>query len=214
MIAIEIRGVEELERGLATFERQLGEAQERAVRDGSLLANRRLKMRMSDAGGSHPFFGRTGGAGDTLAARSGQSRARITPGGQVVRLGEHYVASVGSPDPHIAFLEEGGTISGSPYLSLPLASSQTAQGVDQLRGRSLRDVPGVFFVRTMGGKLLAAVKSGGPRSAAVTFLRLLVRQVNIRGRHIFLRTREEIEPQIAAIAEREVQVAVRSSFGG
>ena len=214
MISIEISGVEQLERGLASFERGLDQAQERAVREGSLLANRRLKERMSDPGGSHPFFGRTGGAGDTLAARSGQSRARITPGGEVVRVGERVTASVGSPDKHVAFLEEGGTISGSPYLSLPLASSQTAQGVDQLRGRSLRDVPGVFFVRTMRGKLLAAVKSGGPRSESITFLRLLVRQVSIRGRHLFLRTREEIEPQVAAIAEREVQVAVRSSFGG
>ena len=37
------------------------------------------------------------------------------------KIGNALVAAVGSPDRHIAFLEEGGRISGRPLLRIPLA---------------------------------------------------------------------------------------------
>jgi len=209
MIAIELRGVAELERKLGELERALPGIQERAVREASLLVHRRLKERMSASSGFHPFWGREGAAGEALAVRSGQSRARLTPGGQVLRSGDRVFASVGSPDRHVAFLEAGGTISGRPYLSLPLASSQTAQGVDRLRGKSLRDVPGVFFIRSLAGRLFAAREVGRGRSRRVEFLRLLVRSVTLRGRHLFASTRRQVEPEVLALTQRQVSLGLR-----
>lgn len=204
MIAIEVRGVERLEGSLARLEVELDRAQERAVAAGSVIVREKLVERMSDPGGSHPFFGRTGGAGDTLAARSGQSRARLTPAGQTVRAGDSVFATVGSPDPHVAFLEEGGTINGRPYLSVPLAANQTAQGVD--RGR----LPGGFIIRSKAGNLFVARRKG---RNGLELLRMLLRQVTIRGRHVFARARAEAEPEIARRAEAEVNLAVRRANG-
>lgn len=212
-ISITITGIEPTIANLQGLERDLPRVQQEIVRDASLLTHRRVVERMSDRGGSDPFLGRTGGVGNTLAVRSGQSRARITPGGRVLQAGDVAFAVVGSPDPHVAFLEEGGTIYGRQYLRIPLASAQTAQGVDRNAGRSLRDIPGLVFVRSHRGKLFAGIEKGGPRSRRFTFLYLLVPSVTLRGRHIFGDTQREVEPEIGRITEGRIRALVARANG-
>ena len=210
MIAVEARGVPEVANRLRRAGRELTAARDRELAAAGALLRRKLGGRMSDPGSTHPFWGRGGGVGDALAARSGGSRARITPGTQVYRSGDTAWTVVGSPDPHIAFLEEGGTIQGNPFLRIPTGAAKTAQGVDRWAGRSIRDIPGAFLQRTRRGALWAMQAF----ARRVTFLYLLVRSVRVRGRHVFARARADAEPEIARRFKGAVETVVRRANGG
>lgn len=206
MIGIEIRGATETAQHLVRAAQEASRGIERELNAAAALLQRRIRERMSDGGGSSPFFGRTGGRGDTLATRSGGSRRRI----MIARarpIGGVMIAAVGSPDRHMRFLEQGGAVIGKPYLRIPLASAQTPQGVDRWKNTSIRDIPGAFLLRTLGGKLFA-VRQNSSRDASgavkgrnrgLEFLYLLVRNVHIRGRHVFEASRRDVEPQVSAL---------------
>lgn len=220
MIGVEIRGAEDVARRLTRGAQELDRGRERELNSAAVLLQKRIRERMSDGGGRHPFFGRTGGRGDTLAARSGSSRRRIILG-RARTIAGVTVASVGSPDRHMRFLEEGGAVIGKPYLRIPLAAAQTPQGVDRFKGTSIRQIPGAFLLRTLGGRLFAVRSlsrrgAGGQatgRSRGLEWLYYLVRNVKVRGRHIFEASRRDVEPQVAALYRNLITRTVRTANG-
>lgn len=135
--------------------------------------------------GSHPLFGVTGAAGDTLGVRSGRTRnsivARVldTPGG--------VVGVVGSPERHARLHEHGGTVTGAPYLRIPTREMQTGAGVDRMAGRSARSIAGAFLLKSKAGNLWIAMRG---RGRELVLLYLLKRQVTFRPRRMFQRTLE------------------------
>jgi len=211
VIGVAARGADRVARVLRTAGQDLRTTQETIVRVAGAIVHRKVVERMSDPGTSHPFWGRGGGIGDRLAARSGGSRARITPGTQVYRVGDTVSTVVGSPDQHIGFLEEGGTVYGRPYLRVPTAAAKTAQGVDRFAGRSIREIAGAFLQRSRRGILWAMRAVGG---RAVELLYMLVRSVRIRGRHVFARARADAEPEIARVSNGAVAAVVRKANRG
>jgi len=207
MIGIVIRGADETAKHLALAARQASTIQERQLNAAAVIVQGAIRKRMSDPGGRHPFFGRTGGIGDTLSTRSGGSRRRVIAA-RARRIGPTLLAAVGTPDKHVAFMEDGGTITGRQYLRIPLAAAQTAQGVDRYAGQSIRDIPGAFLVRTLGGNLFAVRPAGGTRSGRIEFLYMLKRQIHHRGRHVFARARSESEADVARVAGQDAATQI------
>lgn len=198
MIGITITGGDELAKRLALAAARAPGIEERKLNAAAITVQGEVRKRMSDAGGRHPFFGRTGGRGFTLAARSGGSRRRVVAS-KARRIGRDLIVLVGTTDKHIAFMEDGGTIHGNQYLRIPLAAAQTAQGVDRWAGMSIRDIPGAFLVRTLRGRLFAAREAGGTRSRRIELLYMLKRSVTHRGRKVFETSRRDAEPRVVKI---------------
>lgn len=220
MIGIQVTGATETAQRLARGAAEGVRGIERELNAAAVLLHAAVRKRMSDGGGRHPFFGRTGGRGDTLSARSGGSRRRILLG-RARNIAGTMTASVGSPDRHIRFLEQGGPVIGKPYLRIPLAAAQTPQGVDRWAGTSIRQIPGAFLLRTLGGKLFAVRQSSSRgadgavtgRNRGLEFLYYLVRNIHVRGRHVFEASRREVEPQVAALYRGLVSRVVRTANG-
>jgi hypothetical protein len=192
--------------------------QERGLNAAAARVLAALKHRMSDAGGHNPFFGRTGGRGDTLAARSGGSRARLVLT-RAHQAGGVMTAGAGSPDKHVRFLENGGTITGGKLLRIPLAAAQTPQGVDRWAGQSARSIPGAFLIRSHGGRLFIVReqggKAGGGGRSRMEFLYQLVKQVRVRGRHVFAGAEHDADAEVRALAGQQVVTQiVRVANGG
>lgn len=222
MIGVSVIGAERVAQRLVKAGGDVKREQERAVGAAALVVQRELRNRMGIATPSHPFFGRMGSDREGyLGARSGQSRRKIVAG-RPVRLGSLVTAVVGTGDKHIALLEEGGEITGKQYLRIPLANAQTAQGVDRWTGTSIRDIPGAFLLRTLGGKLFAVRQlSRRDRSGAVVgrnrgleFLYMLVRKVRIKGRHLFRHARTSAQPEVERLVRGAVTSVVREANRG
>jgi hypothetical protein len=231
VISLEARGLAGTRARLDTGAREFPGVGERAVRRISILMRKKLVDRMSARGAQHPFWGRQAPWGIAyLGARSGQSRARLSPGGVVFKHGNEFRSAVGSPDRHVAFLEKGGTIMGRQFLRIPTRASQTPGGSDRNAGRSIRAIPGAFLLRLRTGSLWAARvvggKSGvraaagagatrfGPRSGSkLEFLYLLRRSVRLRGRGIFKLTAGEVNDAAPALAQIEVSRFVKQVNG-
>lgn len=211
MIATKIIGVD---RVLAKLERagvEMDRAEMNTVRQGSIILRRALVQHLSGRAPSDPFWGKGSPSGAFMGARTGQSRSRLSPGGLAVKQGNRWSAAVGSPDKHVAFQEQGGTIQGRQFLRIPTRAAQTAGGMDRNAGRSIRDIPGSFLMRSRAGNLWAAVRASG--DSVPTLLYMLVRSVTQRARGIFATVRREIEPQIAALGRVEVAAVVRHANG-
>lgn len=205
-LGLSVTGIDQAIRALEGVERGLPSVNESIARDGSLLISRRLKERMSDPGSSDPFWGRIGGAGNTLTARSGQSRARISPGGRVITVGDVAFAEVGSPDVHVAAHEEGFH---QERARIPTAAAQTAQGVDRNKGVKLKSIPGAFYLRSRAGNLWGAIRRG--RELVLLYL---YKAVDHRGRHVFSDTRDQTAPEIERMAENRVRALVEGRGNG
>ena len=214
MIAVASRGVRETEARLTGFHRAIPTIQERAVARASVMVRGELVKQMSGHGGNDPFFGRRGASVPLLGVRTGATRARISPGGRVFRRGSDVFSAVGSPDRHVRFHEDGGTIVGNQYLRIPLRAAQTGSGQDRNVGRSVRGLPGTFIVKTMGGRLFIAQTKGGIRSRRVEFLYLLVRSVTLPARRMFATVTERMRQPINALMGSAVTVEVRKANGG
>lgn len=143
--------------------------------------------------GSHPLFGVTGAAGDSLGVRSGRTRNSIVA--RVLDTPAGVVGVVGSPEKHVALHERGGTIHGNPYLRIPTREMQTAAGVDRLAGRSARSIVGAFLLKSKAGNLWIAARG---RGRELVLLYLLKRSVTFRPRRMFQRTLERMRPLILA----------------
>lgn len=211
MMGVTVVGADKVRGNVARANMRLKTAQEVGVKRASILVSRALREELSEPAASDPFWGKVGAKGDGLSVRSGSTRARISPGGTVIRRGNTVMAAVGSPDEHMQRHESGGTFGGSSprgFHRIPTAAAQTAAGVDRYKGQSIRDIAGAFLVKTLGGKLWAAVTNG---SRSLTLLYLLVRSITLKPRRIFARTREKVRPQVSAALSLEVSSVVREA---
>lgn len=207
-MAVIVRGLSECERNLKAASAQANVAAQRSVAAGGMLVLRELKQRMSGAPGQSAFWGRTGGQGDTLGARTGGTRNRLQ-GGKVMGSGDSWWTAVGSPDQYVKRAEEGGSLSTGSFFRIPTAAAQTGAGVDRLMGKSFRGVSGGYLFRSKAGNLWGAVRSG----TKSTLMYLFRKGITIRGRHVFAGTCAASEPRVRAIAGLEVQTVVRVGNG-
>lgn len=210
MIGVSVTGVQHVRGNLTRARTGIRTAQERGVAKSSLLVSRMLKLELSQPGGNDAFWGKTGSRGDGLAVRSGHTRAGITPGGSVIRMGDNVVAAVGSASEALKRHEKGGTFSGtSPkgFHRIPTREAQTAAGVDRNAGQSIRNIAGAFLVRTMSGRLWAAIAKG----KSLVLLYLLVKSITLKPRHIFQRTRDKASPQVTALVGNAVALVVHEA---
>jgi hypothetical protein len=210
MIGVTVAGVEHVRGNLARARTGVRTAQERGVARASVLVSRMLREELTGQAGSHAFWGKTGAKDGKLAVRTGHTRASITPGGNVIRVGDNVVAAVGSGSESLKRHEAGGTFRGtSPggYFRVPTREAQTAAGVDRWMGMSIRNIPGAFLLRTHAGRLWAAV---GTKNR-LTLLYLLVKSITLAPRRIFQRTRTKAQPQCAALVGNAVSLVVREA---
>jgi hypothetical protein len=226
VIGVAVRGAERVMGRLAQAASDMHAETDRAMRLATLVVRRRLGLELTGAEARDGFWGRVGAPGNKLSARSGKTRASLTPGTRVYRTGNLLVGVVGSGEKHLRLHEDGGTISGtSPkgYLRIPTAEAQTPGGSDRYTGRSIKDIPGAFLIRSATGKLWAVTEAGGrSRRATVgglvgkagrhfNFLYLLVKRVTVKPRRIFARVRDESRPQVLELTQGRVTAMVRKA---
>jgi hypothetical protein len=164
-----------------------------------------------------PFWGVRGGAGSTLGKRSGLTIQRLAVG-EVIRSGGDARVSVGSPDPYVKKLDEGGELTTGRFFRIPTAAAQTARGVDRNLGRSVRGQANLFVLKTKRALWIventargigARYGAGAGRTQGrLTFLYLLTRSIHFRPRGMFEAARAEAEPIAARIMGEEVAVLV------
>lgn len=76
-----------------------------------------------------PFWGTMGtGSPFGLGVRSGKTAQRIVGTGQVYEVNGELRTFIGSPDRHMRQLEDGGTVTGTPWLKIPTAAAQKPAG--------------------------------------------------------------------------------------
>jgi hypothetical protein len=205
MIGVSVIGAGAVAANMGRLRSDLLSARDRGLAMGSLLVRRELAVEMTQPSRVDPFWGKTG-ALSGLSRRSGGTVGRLSPGGVVTHLGDTAFAAVGSPDKYVKELEEGGTSSSGGYFRIPTAAAQTGAGVDRLLGRSFRDLPGGFLLRSKDGKLWGATRAG----ERLTFLYLFVKSITHSAHHVFGLTQARTQPEVAAILGAEVAVTVRS----
>lgn len=211
MVGVSVSGVERVKGNVDRAKMRLKTAQEVGVKRASVLVSRMLREEMTQPARTDSFWGKQGAQGLGLAVRSGHTRASVTGGGQIMRIGDRVMAAVGSPEQHLLDHENGGTFGGkSPrgFHRIPTREAQTAAGVDRYAGASIRDIPGSFLLRSLGGKLWAAVRAGGAKSQRVRLLYLLVRSITLKPRKIFARVSAKAAPQVVGGMRLEVAQVV------
>jgi len=212
-VGVVVHGVREYKKNVSTFERESQRTIERTLRRASLRTRSGILRHMSQRRRWDAFLGALPGAGDNLIRRSGASASRLSPGGlvTVARVGRDIItqSAVGSPDPHIKFLEEGGDKAPPQGNSIPLAQHQTFAGVDRFPFGS-RNIPGAFIYPT---ERMLHPKSGSPKrpypkdkylvravSGKLLFLRLFKDKIHVRGRHLYrnavIEGRKELPPEM------------------
>ena len=214
MISVRVTGLRETQNRLALAQREMPAMMEQMTRTVSLLTHQALTLMMSVPTGVHPFWGRTSPPGDVLGVRSGMTRRRLSPGGIVTKRGNQWTSFVGSPDEHVAFLEEGGTrIDTSPggFLRIPTAAAQTAAGVDRFAGMSARNIPGSFILKSKAGNLWIALRAKGKGKPELLYL--LKHSVHQRGRHIFKNVADKINEGAAKVAGSQIAAFVARANG-
>lgn len=197
-MGVTVKGVQKTKRNFDQFERDSQKSLERDLARASITTRNELVRHMSQTRRRDDFLGVLSGTGDNLVRRRGATVKRLSPGGsvQVIRTGRSIItqSSVGSPDPHMDFLEEGGTKAPPGGNSIPLAPHQTPAGADRFPFGA-RNIPGAFIYPT---DRMLHPKSGQPKRAypkdrylvrpkngSLEFLRLFKDRVHIRGRHLF-----------------------------
>ncbi len=186
--------------------RDIGAQLESDMRVASLLIRKALTAELSSKPKRSAFWGVMGGS-PGLAVRTGRTRARLSPGGRVYRVGKEIIAAVGSPDQHVLDAEEGGTFTTSGFFRIPTAAAQTRAGVDRWAGMSIRNIPGAFLRRSKSGKLWAYWPK--PDGDGVERLYLLVKSVNRAARHIFARVTKETRDDVVRQVGRGVALQVQ-----
>lgn len=222
MIAVSVVGAKETAGRLQRLERDVPTALERAVGRASLLIRHELGLQMSGTGPRDPFLGRMGAPAPFLGTRTGATKRRLSPGGQVYRLGNVAVAAVGSPDRHVLAHEEGATITGSPYLRIPLAAAQTGAGQDRFVGRSVRGIKDIFLLKTGRWLFLVRKKGGGVGNlygarkgrGALEFLYLLKRSVRLPARGVFKAVTNRMRPAVVGLLGSAVSIQVERANRG
>lgn len=211
MIALSVVGADKVEANLATLVAELPTAIERGVARASVQVHAALKLQLSGTGTSDPFFGRRGAVSPLLGVRTGATRARLSPGGRVYRRGNDIFSAVGSPDAHVVAHDEGATITGNPYLRIPLAAAQTPAGQDRNVGHSVRGLPGLFVIKSRAGNLFLVRRVG--KRGRLEFLYLLKRSVTLKPRHMFEVVAARMQPVVEASVGGQVSASVRRASG-
>lgn len=210
MIAVSVQGADKVAARMARVASEMPGALERAVAKASIMVHGELKQQMSGSGSSDPFLGRKGATPPSLGVRTGATRARLSPGGRVYRLGDDIVSAVGSPDRHVKSHEDGATITGNPYLRVPLAAAQTGAGQDIYAGQSVRGVKDIFLLKSRAGNLFLV----RGRGAALEFLYLLARSVHLPARRMFAAVTERTRPRAEKILGAQVSIEVQRANHG
>jgi len=215
VIAIEVRGAKELKATLEKAASGVSLASFRNTARATVETRNLLFRGMSGKKVSDSFFGFRSPPGHTLAARTGQTRAALSPG-RVWRLGNESFGAVGHPGAHVKALEEGATVrpTSSQYLRIPLAAALTGGGQDRNVGRSVRGVPGFFLYPTKrqreSGKArtrnLFIAKSVNGR---LVLWYLLKTEVKMPEKRLFAVTLEQMRPRYLELMGRSVAAVVR-----
>jgi hypothetical protein len=144
---------------------------------------------MTGTAGSNELFGKTGGAGDSLATVTGHAKRSIVR--RVFAKVLQVVGVVGSPLSYVRMHEVGGTVRGKSYLRIPTKFAKTAAGADRNAGRSARAIPNTAIFRSRSGNLWVwevgtARAKASPRG--IIPLYLLKPSIKLRARHMFRNT--------------------------
>jgi hypothetical protein len=81
--------------------------------------------------------------------------------------------------------------------------------VDRYSGRSARDIPGAFILKSKTGNLWIALRNG--KRGALTLLYLLKKSATLRPRHIFARVRDQAQPEVVKITDETISAIVRKA---
>jgi hypothetical protein len=161
------------------------------------------------------FLGALGANPPGVAVRSGHTRRSLNS--EVVIKSEaplHITGVVGSALKHVRMLEFGGVIKGRPFLSIPLAASQTPTGQDRYAGRK---IPGAFIwpsKKQKRGSLkriknLYVVRPG--TGGGLEFMRILLRSVRIRPHMMFASSTARVRSKVERMFHDGVRVAIRQA---
>lgn len=193
VLNLSVRGITQTTRNLNRAAARVSPRLVTQVERETIRLERDLKQHsLTGNKGFHPFWGVTGASGETLGARSGHTRRSIAR--RVFTVAGTVIGAVGSPLRQMKLHEEGGTVSGKPYLRIPTRAMQTAAGVDRNAGRSIKGQPGMFLLRSKAGNLWAAMRQGGTLVLAYLFKF----QIRLRARHMFRAAKRRNEPGILA----------------
>lgn len=167
-----------------------------------------VKKQLTGTKAKDPFWGVLGSKEEgTLAVRSGLTRAATTSSRSVLigPRGQFYTFVVNGA-PHMAMLEQGGTIHGKPWLRIPTGRAQTPSGVDRLAGTSARSLPGGFIwpsrrQKTRRAKnLWVATNEGGK----LTLWYMLTKGVTIKAHKPFQTAVAIMEPRVRELCGDKV----------
>lgn len=210
MIGLKITGIRETVQKFERLEQDLQALHLRAMKAATVRTRNALFSAMSGVVVSVPFWGAKSPEGHILAARSGHTRAALSPG-QVWQAGEHTFGVVGHSEPHVAALEVGATIrpTSGQFLRIPTANVLTGAGVDRYTGMSIRQIPGARLIRTKTGRLWAIRPVGSGRTARIEFLYLLVRSVKLPEKRIFATVTVRMNAELPATFQAEVMTATQ-----
>ena len=209
MLGVAVRGSERVSGKLKAAGDDIKRGTEKSMRQATLLVRGRLVQSMTAPERRDSFWGKVGAA-TGLSVRSGKTRASLTPGTRVYRTGTTVVGVVGSREKHLRLHEDGGVVrGGSPkgYLRIPTAQAQTAAGVDRWAGRSSRDIPGAFLMKSKRGNLWVAVSRGGK----LVLLYLLKKSVKMKARRVFARARDASREDVKRATADMVTATVRKA---
>lgn len=173
-------------------------------------------------------------AGDRLAARTGQTRARLTM--DVLMRGDQIIGVVGSPDKHVLANEVGATIKpkSAKMLAIPTKNILTPTGAlkaewaSKLAGGGWRGIwkqeglfvyrgkkggtSGAWIARTLqhtshakGGKF----KGGTGKGSRIQLLAYLTPSVTLIARHMMRNSARRVSPAVTAILGSGVSTAMR-----
>lgn len=200
----------QVEDGMAALEVRSRSRLSDAVAKCGIEAGNILKRLMTGQKRKDPFWGVMGATTlDSLAVRSGHTRASVVATGRVYLSGNTLSTFVGTPAEHMKTLEDGGTVrpTSGKFLRIPTAAMQTPSGVDRLMGRSARTIAGAFIYPTKaqvasdkfrGNKGLRWLAIGG-RDGRLTLLYLLKESVTIKAHHLFRTMNQRVQPVVARL---------------
>lgn len=167
--------------------------------------------------GQDAFWGVTGATGDALGVRTGHTRRSIAtavfgafPAG--------VVGTVGSALRQMKLHEEGGTITGKPWLRIPTRVMQRpGSGTDALAGKSARSLPNTFILKSKSGNLWIA-EGGTPRAKLAQelngvplLLYMLVHSITLRARRPFAGTLARVRGRVGKLFGAMFTATVRGS---
>jgi hypothetical protein len=203
---------------------------EDAARRWSLETRRRLVEMTNQPSPQDDFWGHKGRPGDAaFGKRTGRTAQRFSPGGVVLRSGNVVTASVGSPDASVAKMEQGGTISGKPYLFIPTKNALTpsgaptsvnaiVNGVQSWRKSKAGDLWRVLWPNK-GGVLKQSLRGASswrgipPLLSGIKLLGVLKRSVHVHRYRTFENLTKDMTPRALELGAQAVSLIAGAARG-